>query len=555
MEILSDSVIPMGGRGRKKRGGARGGAAVTSRASTPLPSRYEFIPATSPPPLGPTNGPTHVRDYPPPMELFQNSQQGAPESQPPPQPRRSEHSQTRFSPSPQHRLQEQSHRQHSASPQSQHQGASGASSFSQNRASPLFQEGGNSPHSQQAHSDGEEAAFQEPSDEEYGDVNLSEDQLSILNALLTKPGREAYTTVLSPIEKPGTTWFGRDKSSLTRKITKVFTNKFDGPFYSWSRVPRDRQERYFIEFAKTHTWDPLITGVVQEKFESICKSRMKDMVSTVRTSRVQPNWIGDTLWEQMTAYWDTEKSKDKSSTTSAARLSERGGLGPHVHFSGQKSYLQIQQEMEEELGRPVSLGEVFIRTHTKKDGSYVDGKAKRVAETYQKNLEAKLSALNPESSDNPEGTSPRRELTVEEQNDLFLQSTIMSERGVPYGVGSLSHLYVNGKRKYPGSSASYGTLQEQLQQAQHQIELQAAENARREAEFAKASAAQEAKIEKLTMVERYLTQTDPRFNGFLASQTPPSTIHAAKSTTQQPDDPPADPTTHVTQTSSTTLDV
>lgn len=28
--------------------------------------------------------------------------------------------------------------------------------------------------------------------------------------------------------------FGHDKSSLTRKITKIFTNKFDGPFYSWT---------------------------------------------------------------------------------------------------------------------------------------------------------------------------------------------------------------------------------------------------------------------------------------------------------------------------------
>ncbi|KAL9840103.1 hypothetical protein AtNW77_Chr2g0224621 [Arabidopsis thaliana] len=45
-------------------------------------------------------------------------------------------------------------------------------------------------------------------------------------------------------------WFTRDtNSSLVRKITKVWTNKFDGLFYSSSCVPRDRREKYFLEFA------------------------------------------------------------------------------------------------------------------------------------------------------------------------------------------------------------------------------------------------------------------------------------------------------------------
>ncbi|EOA19458.1 hypothetical protein CARUB_v10001898mg [Capsella rubella] len=89
--------------------------------------------------------------------------------------------------------------------------------------------------------------------------------------------------------------FDRDPK-LVRMITKVLTNKFNGPFYSWSCVPQDRRERYIIEFAKTHTWDPLIIGTVQKKFEKVCQRRIKDMVSNVRTSRERPTWIVDTLW-------------------------------------------------------------------------------------------------------------------------------------------------------------------------------------------------------------------------------------------------------------------
>ncbi|XP_024009348.1 uncharacterized protein LOC112084450 [Eutrema salsugineum] len=293
--------------------------------------------------------------------------------------------------------------------------------------------------------------------------------------------------------------FGRDKSSLTRKITKVFTNKFDGLFYSWTCVPRERQERFFVEFAKTHTWDPLITGVVQQKFESICQQKMKDMESKVRTSREQPNWIGDTLWKQMSQYWNTEEAKEKSATTSGARLSERKGLGPHIPVS------------EEELGRPVSLGEVFIKTHTKADGTFVDRKAESVAERYKRNLEARISNQGALDSDALE------ELTVEEENDLFLQSTFTNERGIPYGIGSLSQSHINGMRKYPGSSSTYKTLQEQLEEAQRKIEEQAAENARQKSDLTRVSAEQQAKIDKLSLVDRYLAATDPGFLDFLAA--------------------------------------
>ncbi|WZZ77928.1 hypothetical protein YC2023_098500 [Brassica napus] len=44
---------------------------------------------------------------------------------------------------------------------------------------------------------------------------------------------------------------------------------------------------------------------------SICQLRMKDMVSICRRKRKQPNWIHDTLWEEMTAYWDTSAAKKK----------------------------------------------------------------------------------------------------------------------------------------------------------------------------------------------------------------------------------------------------
>jgi len=34
--------------------------------------------------------------------------------------------------------------------------------------------------------------------------------------------------------------FGHENGKMTQKITNVFKNKFDGPYYSWSYVPTEK---------------------------------------------------------------------------------------------------------------------------------------------------------------------------------------------------------------------------------------------------------------------------------------------------------------------------
>ena len=47
----------------------------------------------------------------------------------------------------------------------------------------------------------------------------------------------------------------------------------------------------------------------------------------------------------MTVYWDTDEAQERSQIYSNARLSDRNGLGPHIHFSRSKSYQQIQDKL------------------------------------------------------------------------------------------------------------------------------------------------------------------------------------------------------------------
>ncbi|XP_019087456.1 PREDICTED: uncharacterized protein LOC109127316 [Camelina sativa] len=265
------------------------------------------------------------------------------------------------------------------------------------------------------------------------------------------------------------------------------------------------------------------------------------MVSTVRTTIRQPKWIGTNLWTTMTEYWDTEEAQQRSKTYSDARMSDRNGLGPHVHLSGPKSYRQIQDEMEEELGREVRIGEVFIKAHTKPDGTYVDRKAEKIAETYEKNVQERLSQLEEDPSAISDGYSRPRELTTEEYTEIFLQSTEKDSRGKPFGVGSLHDCIVNGKQKQARDTSTFVAMQERLKEAQRKIEEQAAHMLRRDAEIAQQSeiiAGQKEKIDEFDLVGKFLRECDPRFKQFL-------TTHSAKETTTtepvQQEDPSSTP--------------
>ncbi|KAG7568012.1 hypothetical protein ISN45_Aa04g008500 [Arabidopsis thaliana x Arabidopsis arenosa] len=470
--IYYSLIHTMPTRGRKRKItpnlSQRPGATTAGQRPSTLPPQYNFTPAVQAPqplqtpeepvPVLPVQSTTaHVRQYPPPQQLFQNSTNQRPRVE------ANNSEEVQFNP------------QNMANPQQD-------APISPVQQSPA-----------QSH-----PSFQ---DENAPVPEITEDNLRALNALLLVPDRDKFTTVLSPTPVPETTWFDRDKGSkLVRKITKVIKNKFDAPYYSWTCVPRDKQERYFLEFAKTHTWDPLITGTVQQHFEEICQRRMKDMVSNARTGLERPEWIGTTVWKTMTDYWDTEEAKARSQTYSNVRMSDRNGLGPHIHFSGPKSFQQVKDELEEELGRPVSLGEVFIKTHTRPDGTYVDRKAEKIAKTYHQNVQEKLSELEAEAAGDTsavsDGASRLRELTTEEYTAIFLKSTDRDSRGNFYGVGNLKDCLVNGKRKQPDSASSFVSLQEQLKEAQRKIEDQAA----REAEQSRAVAEQKDRLEQYSLI-------------------------------------------------------
>ena len=128
-----------------------------------------------------------MSDYPPPAQLFQDSTvQSRRASTPSPQPRGSPTSQPRGSQTSQPR----------GSQTSQPRGSQTSATRQPQSQSQSTSEAQNS------------QTAEDSEDEEFPHVEptLSKDQMDVVNALLSQPGRERLTT-LSPYLEPGTTWY------------------------------------------------------------------------------------------------------------------------------------------------------------------------------------------------------------------------------------------------------------------------------------------------------------------------------------------------------------
>jgi len=76
------------------------------------------------------------------------------------------------------------------------------------------------------------------------------------------------------------------------------------------------------------------------------------------------------------------------------------------------------------LKRHVSYGELFMQTHTRADGSFVDQIYQHVGEAYMKMMEERMAEMDedgPQVSDNSSQHSTHRTLNIDEKNEIFLK--------------------------------------------------------------------------------------------------------------------------------------
>ncbi|XP_013654004.1 uncharacterized protein LOC106358747 [Brassica napus] len=156
------------------------------------------------------------------------------------------------------------------------------------------------------------------------------------------------------------------------------------------------------------------------------------MVSLAKSNGEKPDWILSDYWRVMSEYWRTSKAKDKSEKARASRLSRRDGLGVHRHRAGSRSYAKVQDVLEAN-NEDSSFIAVLKKTHQKSDGTYVDERARLIAEKFDECVQERLSEM--ENSSGEDLTIDN--LTLEEKNEIYSKIVGTSKQGRVFGLGSL----------------------------------------------------------------------------------------------------------------------
>ncbi|XP_073225422.1 uncharacterized protein [Cicer arietinum] len=233
----------------------------------------------------------------------------------------------------------------------------------------------------------------------------------------------------------------------SRALTSVITSQYSDPYPSWGAIPPTMVECWFEKFGEKVAWLPEHDFQIRNIFKTKGSMRLSEILMEARNKRKRPSWMDESVWKELERIWMDPSYKKISVRAKKNRASCKGGS---VHTCGSISVAEHTIRMAEELGRDPTLDEIFVKTHTKKDSSWVDDRAKKSYESFQDKLQ-KASQVEDASGSGSQAINPAARL------DIWVQSVGGKNRGRIYGAGDRSSLYRPGvKCLTPDSRPSKG---------------------------------------------------------------------------------------------------
>ncbi|XP_010446152.1 PREDICTED: uncharacterized protein LOC104747281 isoform X2 [Camelina sativa] len=278
--------------------------------------------------------------------------------------------------------------------------------------------------------------------------------------------------VLHPSRLNGAKWF-KYHTQVSTGVRKVIQSCFKGPWYSWRKVPPFYKRTWFTLFMKKFNWDASINYQVEREFKKLAAYRLKGMISHAKKGGEKPDWILSDYWTIMQAHWATAKAKATSEKARASRMSDRNGLGPHSHLAGSSSYVKVQAALEAN-NEDYSFIAVMKKTHQKPDGTYVDQRARLVAETYEKHVQERLEQLESSGEENVTAEN----LDKAEKNEIYIKAAGSSKHGHIFGLGALGEFLpsVGASSSVPQSGEEIETITHRMQEMETDLKKNLEEN-------------------------------------------------------------------------------
>ncbi|GKV32151.1 hypothetical protein SLEP1_g40776 [Rubroshorea leprosula] len=233
--------------------------------------------------------------------------------------------------------------------------------------------------------------------------------------------------IVVPINKLGQP-IGPESSKLTSFLGIIARNGHMAPltYVQWRHMPDSYKEKMWQHVQTKFDIDPscktwvmksLATKWRDWKAELKAKHYYPHSTDEDRLKDCHPRIVPD-QWQFLVSYWNSDDAKKLCATNRANRSKQKA-----THASGPKSFARVREEerMKRSDGKEPTRAELYILTHTRKDGQPVD-------ETAAANI-AKLRELAVKKQNDTECS--------DDDNDTFCQVMGEERRGYvrTYGLG------------------------------------------------------------------------------------------------------------------------
>ncbi|XP_050896801.1 uncharacterized protein LOC127103594 isoform X3 [Lathyrus oleraceus] len=279
-------------------------------------------------------------------------------------------------------------------------------------------------------------------------------------------------------------------------IKQVIESHFPGPFHCWRETPEDVREYWWKLFGDKVAWDPHDHRYIKKTFQSRGAKRLSDMLSKVRKKGTRPHWICEEAWKGLIVHWEGEAFLKISTQNKTNRASGKGGA---VHTTGRKAHVDVALSMAQELGRSVDPDELFLATHKKKSGNWVDNRSQTTYKHYQDRLKEVETQIGEASQNVTQKVDGATKL------ELWKEVAGGKSRGRCYGTADFA---IN--LRHGATSLTQESREPYSGRCDHAMHLEAIDAARKEAAAARQEAstarqeAAEAKQHFLLLEEQLL---------------------------------------------------
>ncbi|XVE77775.1 hypothetical protein DITRI_Ditri13aG0089900 [Diplodiscus trichospermus] len=280
-------------------------------------------------------------------------------------------------------------------------------------------------------------------------------------------------------------------------------------YETWHHVPK-KVKRDILDFIETRFCLEIPTSVVLKSLgkkwrdykHGLKKKYFKRSDGIASTLQKVPLGVVKWQYKKLVFFWYSKKGEKKEKMGIASRNQQK-----YTHTSGSKSFARKRHEMERKKGRKVGRVELYIETHTKKDGSHLNAETQAIVEKVQE----KMPSCDASSSN------------IREIEDSIFLEVVGKERNGRVrglGMGPTPTSYFGASQQHTSQSQSTEevcqlrdgllSMQERLKQIEKEREEEhaqmEAERAQMKAERARMEAARNQMQEQLSQLLSFMQQ-------------------------------------------------